>query len=54
MIAGLTVGLTILPQGLAYATLAGLPAQYGLYSSQNLPLYSSSKVAKATNKTYRS
>ncbi|CAL8130642.1 unnamed protein product [Orchesella dallaii] len=31
-IAGLTVGLTILPQGLAYASLAGLPPQYGLYS----------------------
>ncbi|CAG7668207.1 unnamed protein product [Allacma fusca] len=33
LIAGLTVGLTILPQGLAYATVAGLPPIYGLYSS---------------------
>uniref|UniRef100_A0A336M1R8 CSON010405 protein n=1 Tax=Culicoides sonorensis TaxID=179676 RepID=A0A336M1R8_CULSO len=33
LIAGITVGLTLLPQGLAYATLAGLPPQYGLYSS---------------------
>ena len=33
MIAGLTVGLTVIPQGLAYAVLAGLPTQYGLYSS---------------------
>uniref|UniRef100_A0A1B6CML3 SLC26A/SulP transporter domain-containing protein n=1 Tax=Clastoptera arizonana TaxID=38151 RepID=A0A1B6CML3_9HEMI len=33
LIAGVTVGLTLMPQGLAYATLAGLPPQYGLYSS---------------------
>ena len=33
LIAGLTVGLTVIPQGLAYAVLAGLPTQYGLYSS---------------------
>ncbi|XP_075211172.1 sodium-independent sulfate anion transporter isoform X2 [Lycorma delicatula] len=33
LIAGITVGLTVIPQGLAYATLAGLPPQYGLYSS---------------------
>jgi MFS superfamily sulfate permease-like transporter len=25
LIAGITVGLTVLPQGLAYATVAGLP-----------------------------
>ncbi|EFN74604.1 Sodium-independent sulfate anion transporter [Camponotus floridanus] len=33
ILAGLTVGLTAIPQGIAYATVAGLPAQYGLYSS---------------------
>jgi len=33
LIAGLTVSLTVLPQGLAYATLAGLEPQYGLYSA---------------------
>lgn len=33
LIAGVTVGLTVLPQGLAYATVAGLPPIYGLYSS---------------------
>ncbi|CAK1547239.1 unnamed protein product [Leptosia nina] len=33
IIAGITVGLTVIPQALAYATLAGLPPQYGLYSS---------------------
>lgn len=32
-IAGITVGLTVLPQALAYATLAGLQPQYGLYSA---------------------
>lgn len=33
IIAGVTVGLTLMPQGLAYATLAGLEPQYGLYSA---------------------
>ncbi|XP_062826880.1 sodium-independent sulfate anion transporter isoform X1 [Anolis carolinensis] len=32
-LAGLTVGLTVIPQALAYAAVAGLPVQYGLYSS---------------------
>jgi len=27
LVAGITVGLTVIPQGLAYANLAGLPAQ---------------------------
>nr|CAI5829136.1 unnamed protein product [Callosobruchus analis] len=33
VIAGFTVGLTVMPQALAYATLGGLEPQYGLYSS---------------------
>lgn len=33
VIAGVTVGLTVMPQSLAYATLAGLEPQYGLYSA---------------------
>ncbi|KAM6377011.1 LOW QUALITY PROTEIN: sodium-independent sulfate anion transporter [Pluvialis apricaria] len=33
LVAGLTVGLTAVPQALAYAEVAGLPLQYGLYSS---------------------
>lgn len=33
LIAGVTVGLTVIPQSLAYATLAGLEPQYGLYSA---------------------
>lgn len=31
--AGLTVGVMLIPQGMAYATIAGLPAIYGLYAS---------------------
>ncbi|XP_045670016.1 sodium-independent sulfate anion transporter [Ursus americanus] len=33
LIAGLSVGLTVIPQALAYAEVAGLPLQYGLYSA---------------------
>lgn len=33
VISGLTVALTVLPQGLAYALIANLPQQYGLYSA---------------------
>ncbi|XP_014476138.1 PREDICTED: sodium-independent sulfate anion transporter-like isoform X4 [Dinoponera quadriceps] len=32
LIAGITLGLTMIPQSIAYAALAGLTAQYGLYS----------------------
>lgn len=32
MVAGITVGLTAIPQGLAYADVAGLSPEYGLYS----------------------
>ena len=33
VIAGLTTGLTVIPQGIAYAIVAKLPPQYGLYSA---------------------
>ncbi|XP_071814451.1 sodium-independent sulfate anion transporter-like isoform X2 [Apostichopus japonicus] len=33
LIAGFTVGLTVIPQGLAYANIAKLPLEYGLYSA---------------------
>ncbi|XP_050307293.1 sodium-independent sulfate anion transporter-like isoform X2 [Anthonomus grandis grandis] len=32
-LAGVTVGLMVIPQGLAYSGIAGLPTQYGLYGS---------------------
>lgn len=32
-IAGVTVGLTVIPQSLAYANIAGLPPQHGLYGA---------------------
>ncbi|KAG4075951.1 hypothetical protein HA402_003777 [Bradysia odoriphaga] len=33
LVAGITVGLTVIPQALAYAGIAGVPVAYGLYSS---------------------
>lgn len=33
VIAGLTVGIVVVPQGMSYAQLASLPPEYGLYSS---------------------
>ncbi|CAG8957648.1 hypothetical protein HYFRA_00010515 [Hymenoscyphus fraxineus] len=33
LVAGITIGAVVVPQGMAYASLAGLPVQYGLYSS---------------------
>lgn len=33
LVAGITVGAVVVPQGMAYAELAGLPVQFGLYSS---------------------
>ncbi|ESO02688.1 hypothetical protein HELRODRAFT_106819 [Helobdella robusta] len=33
LIAGFTVGLTVLPQSIAYASIANVPPQYGLYSA---------------------
>nr|OQO17253.1 hypothetical protein B0A51_14696 [Rachicladosporium sp. CCFEE 5018] len=33
LIAGITIGAVVVPQGMAYAQLAQLPVEYGLYSS---------------------
>ncbi|XP_044759531.1 sodium-independent sulfate anion transporter isoform X2 [Coccinella septempunctata] len=33
LVAGITVGLTVIPQALAYSNIAHLPLQYGLYTS---------------------
>lgn len=37
IVAGLTVGVMLIPQGMAYALLAGLPPIYGLYTA-SIPL----------------
>ena len=33
LFAGLTLGVVLIPQGIAYAIIAGLPPQYGLYTA---------------------
>jgi len=38
LLAGLTVGVMFVPQGMAYALLAGMPPIYGLYGGL-LPLF---------------
>ncbi len=41
LIAGLTVALVLVPQSMAYAQLAGLPAYYGLYAAFLPPMIAS-------------
>lgn len=41
LIAGITVALILIPQSLAYAQLAGLPSQYGLYAAFLPPVIAS-------------
>ncbi|KAL6070889.1 Solute carrier 26 family protein [Balamuthia mandrillaris] len=38
LLAGLTHGVMVIPQGMAYATVAGLPPSYGLYTAFLPPL----------------
>ncbi len=38
MVAGLTGAVIVLPQGVAFATIAGLPPQYGLYTAMVTPI----------------
>lgn len=38
VVAGLTVGVMVVPQSMSYAKLAGLPVEYGLYSAL-VPVY---------------
>ena len=38
MMAGLTGAVIVLPQGIAYAAIAGLPPQYGLYTAMITPV----------------
>ena len=33
LIAGLTGAMVVLPQGVAFATIAGMPPEYGLYAA---------------------
>ena len=33
LLAGLVAAVMVLPQGVAYATLAGMPPEYGLYGA---------------------
>ncbi|GBG32394.1 Sulfate transporter [Hondaea fermentalgiana] len=37
-LSGLTVGILLIPQGISYGLLAGLPAQYGLYACLVAPI----------------
>ena len=38
LIAGLTGAVIVLPQGIAFATIAGLPPEYGLYTAMVTPI----------------
>ncbi|HXK57535.1 MAG TPA: SulP family inorganic anion transporter, partial [Gammaproteobacteria bacterium] len=38
MIAGFTGAVIVLPQGVAFATIAGLPPEYGLYTAMITPI----------------
>lgn len=38
LIAGLTGAIIVLPQGVAFATIAGLPPEYGLYTAMVTPI----------------
>jgi len=38
LIAGLTGAVIVLPQGVAFAIIAGLPPQYGLYTAMTVPI----------------
>ena len=37
-LAGLTGAVIVLPQGIAFATIAGLPPEYGLYTAMVTPV----------------
>ena len=38
MVAGFTGAVIVLPQGVAFATIAGLPPEYGLYTAMVTPI----------------
>jgi SulP family sulfate permease len=37
-IAGITGAVIVLPQGIAFATIAGMPPEYGLYTAMVVPI----------------
>lgn len=45
IIAGITLGLTMIPQAIAYAALAQLPSQYGLYAAFMGQLHSITSIS---------
>jgi sodium-independent sulfate anion transporter 11 len=54
VIAGLTLGLMLIPQGLSYAKIATIPVQYGLMSSWfPASLYAFMGTSKGTNQSDR-
>ena len=38
LLAGFTGAVIVLPQGVAFATIAGLPPEYGLYTAMVTPI----------------
>ena len=45
LIAGLTGGLILVPQGVAFATIAGMPPEYGLYAAMWPAIVAASALA---------
>ena len=46
LVAGISVALVALPQSLAYAEIAGMPPQHGLFASALPPIHGSSRKMK--------
>jgi len=54
VIAGLTIGLMLIPQGLSYAKIAKIPVEYGLMSSWFPPgLYAFMGTTKGESSRYQ-
>jgi len=60
LVAGLTGAIIVLPQGVAFATIAGLPPEYGLYAAMvparppRFPSSSSLRSARLPSRAARS